>query len=140
MKRDTFIFYRSFWEAINELPENEQLPMIKAICAYALDGNEPKFKGMAKVIWTLIRPLLYKGWVKYLNGCKGGEHGIKGGAPKGNKNASRTTPKQPRNNPETTPYINKDINKDINLDINKDLSLEKKESLNNFLKIYLCQF
>ena len=33
MAREQFTFYRSFWEAMKALPQRDQLPFIKAVCA-----------------------------------------------------------------------------------------------------------
>ena len=110
--RNSFIFYRSFREALDQLEANERLVMYEAITAYALDGVEPQLSGTSRIMWTFVRPLLDANWRKYRNGCKGAEHGSKGGAPEGNKNAKKeksifvelpkTTPKQPQNNGKTT--------------------------------------
>ena len=74
---------------------------------YALDKKEPELTGFAKVLWKLIKPQIDANWVRFENGCKGGEHGFKGGAPMGNKNAEK---KQPQNNPKTTPNENVNVN------------------------------
>ena len=34
-ERKSFTFFISYWEAIEELPEKEQLPVLKAIIKYA---------------------------------------------------------------------------------------------------------
>lgn len=110
--RQSFIFYRSFREAIDQLEAGERLAMYEAITGYALDGVEPQLIGTSKIMWTFVKPLLDANWRKYRNGCKGAEHGYKGGAPEGNTNAKKeksifpevpkTTPRQPQNNPKTT--------------------------------------
>lgn len=97
-QRDSFIFYRSFFETLEELDTESQLPIYRAIAMYALDKREPKLTGLGKVLWRLIKPQIDANWQKFENGCKGGEHGCKGGAPVGNQNAR----KQPQNNPKTT--------------------------------------
>lgn len=97
-QRDSFIFYRSFFEAIEEVEAESQLPIYRAIAMYALDKKEPKLTGLGKVLWRLIKPQIDANWQRFENGCKGGEHGFKGGAPVGNQNAR----KQPQNNPKTT--------------------------------------
>lgn len=97
-QRDSFIFYRSFFEAIEEVEAESQLPIYRAIAMYALDKKEPKLTGLGKVLWRLIKPQIDANWQRFENGCKGGEHGFKGGAPMGNQNAR----KQPQNNPKTT--------------------------------------
>ena len=58
MNRAQFTFYRSYYEAIKELPKKEQTAVLLAICAYALDYEEPKLTGTASAIFTLIRPTL----------------------------------------------------------------------------------
>lgn len=109
--RDTFIFYRSFKEAIAELEDKDKLAIYEAITDYALDFLPPAFTtGYLKSIFNVIKPILDKNAERWRNGYKGKDSGAKGGAPIDNKNAL----KQPQNNPKTTP--NKDNNKDNNKD------------------------
>lgn len=75
MERAQFTFYRSYYEAIQSLPKREQTAVLLAVCAYALDNEEPKLSGMANAIFTLIRPTLDTGRKKALSGKKGGESG-----------------------------------------------------------------
>ena len=61
MKREQFTFYRSFWTAFKALPKKDQLPFLSAICAYALDGEEPpQMAGGALASFSLVRPVLDK--------------------------------------------------------------------------------
>jgi hypothetical protein len=100
--RDSFIFYRSFYEAINHLPEDQQLQIYKAIASYSLDFKEVNLKGISNAIFTLIKPQLEANKKRYLNGIKGAEHGVKGGKPK--------TPNKPQTNPKLTPNVNVNVN------------------------------
>lgn len=124
--RDSFIFYKSFQDAINECSQEEQLTLYRAIANYALYREDPELFGMAKACWVLIKPQLDANWKRYENGCKGGDYGSKGGAPKGNKNAykGKTTPKQPQNNAlaveKTTPNDNDNVNVNDNVNDNKN--------------------
>ena len=68
MERDSFIFYRSFYEAIKEVPDEEQLQIYKTITEYALNGNEIDNKGISKAIFTLIKPQLDANLKRYING------------------------------------------------------------------------
>lgn len=72
MERDSFVFYRSFFEAIEHLETMEQLEVYRAISDYSLNGNEPQLEGAALAIWILIKPQLDANWRKYENGKNGG--------------------------------------------------------------------
>lgn len=125
-ERDSFIFYRSFYEAIQKCPNDVRLELYDAIAQYSLNiGYEPKFSGIAEALWILIKPQLDANIKRYLNGKKGADGGAKGGAPKGNNNAakgdkqeqpktSKTTPKQPQNNPKITANNNYNLNENNN--------------------------
>ncbi len=106
MSRDSFVFYKSFFESIKELDNDTQLQVYNAICEYQFNDNEMNLTGIAKAIFTLIKPQLNANNSRYENGCKGG-------APKGNQNAK----KQPKNNLETTkkqPNDNVNVNDNVN--------------------------
>ena len=72
MKRDSFVFYRSFYEAIKELTDEEQLTMYKALAKYALEGELDELTGVWKVVFTLVKPQLDANNKKYTDGKKGG--------------------------------------------------------------------
>ena len=102
-KRESFVFYRSFNEAISECEESEQLIIYKAISNYALDRVEPELSGIAKICWSLIKPQLDANWKRFDNGCKGGcPSGIEKPSMRGNKNAL----KQNQNKTKTKPKQN----------------------------------
>ena len=132
-QRESFVFYRSFFEAIEEVEAEHQLPIYRGIAMYALDKKEPELTGFAKVLWKLIKPQIDANWVRFENGCKGGEHGSKGGAPMGNKNAEK---KQPQNNPKTTPNVNVNVNdnKESTNVPKKNFSLSIEKRKENFLE------
>ncbi len=102
MKRDGFIFYRSFYEAINDLPEQSQFLIYKSICAYGIDGIEPKLSGVELAIFTLVKPLLDSNNKKFKDGSKGADFGHLGGRPK-KKNPTGDKPKNPRRVKSKTP-------------------------------------
>ena len=101
-QRESFVFYRSFKDAMEVLNDTDKLIVYEAIADYALNMQEPHLSGFPRSLFTLIKPQLDANWRRYENGKRGAEHGAKGGAPIGNANASKgntTTPKQPQNNP-----------------------------------------
>lgn len=71
MERSQFTFYRSYFEAIKELPKKDQTAVLLAICAYALDSEEPQLSGTANAIFRLVRPTLDTGRKKAMGGKKG---------------------------------------------------------------------
>lgn len=80
--RDSFIFYRSFYEAIKGLPDNIRLEVFTAITEYALYGKQPeKLKPFARGMFTLIKPNLDTNTARYENGKKGGRKPKKAVAP-----------------------------------------------------------
>lgn len=68
--RDSAIFYRSFYEAIKELPSGNQLEVYNAVFEYALNFNAVELTGLSKTIFTLIKPQLEANIGKYKNGIK----------------------------------------------------------------------
>lgn len=69
-KREWFIFYRSFWEAINELPKDNQLELYKAISDYSFTLEEPELTGLSKTIWILIKPQIEANNRRFINWSK----------------------------------------------------------------------
>ena len=119
MQRDSFVFYRSFYEAIESLPKSKQLDVYRAIAAYALNGEEPKISGVSLSIFKISRPTLDKNLKKYENGCKGAKSGFLG-AQYGNRGGRRRNgdpPKTPQETPQKTPQkppYNENENENIN--------------------------
>lgn len=73
MERDSFIFYKSFYEAIADLPKDIKLEVLTAIIEYALLGRLPEnLKPFAKGMFTLIKPNIDVNTARFENGKKGG--------------------------------------------------------------------
>ncbi len=121
IKRDSFIFYRSFFEAINDLDDKQQLEIFRAISEYSLNDKLIELSGTSKTIFRLIEPQLLANKKRFLNGKLGAEHGSKGGRPKNPKK----TPKKPQDNPTSTP------NKNLNLNPNENLNLKSQLEILN---------
>ena len=91
--REGFVFYRSFFEAMKELPSEDFAIIFKALCDYALDDMTPDLTGIHKALFELIKPQIDANNRRY-------ENGKKGGAPVGNSNAAKKEkqPKTTKNN------------------------------------------
>lgn len=73
MERDSFIFYKSFYEAITNLPKDIRLEVLTAVIEYALFGRQPdSLKPFAKGMFTLIKPNIDANNTRRENGAKGG--------------------------------------------------------------------
>ena len=66
--RDSVVFYRSFYEAIQNLPEPEQVKAYTAIMEYALNGVQPEIDGVAAAIFLLVKPQIDANNKRYENG------------------------------------------------------------------------
>ena len=108
--------YRSYYDALKELPAEEFRDIVLAVCAYALDGEELELSGVARAIFTLIRPTLEVGRSKAENRSRAEQTSISaeqtGNSPEQTKNKPEQTqnkrkqtgnkPEQTRNKPEQT--------------------------------------
>nr|DAX66024.1 MAG TPA: hypothetical protein [Caudoviricetes sp.] len=112
MGRESFVFYRSFYEGINELPRDIQGEVLTAIMEYGLNGvTTENQKPITKAMFALIKPQLDANNQRF-------ENGKNGGAPKGNQNAR----KQPKNNQETTEKQPKNNQKQPNVNVNDNVN------------------
>jgi len=60
-KRGSAVFYESFHDAIEDLPEEMQLGVYRALCRYAFYGEEPETGGVASCMFKLMRDQLDNG-------------------------------------------------------------------------------
>ena len=118
-QRSSFVFYRSFSNAIDTLTdEEEQLKLYKAIVSYALDGTPPELTGVLAGYFELMRPQLDANYKKYLNGCKGKEYGVLGkeyGKQGGRPKKEKTPQKPPKNPPNDNVNDNENVNVNVNV-------------------------
>lgn len=121
--RNSFIFYRSFYEAIKDLPRDIQGEIYTAIMEYALYGKETEnLKPVAHSIFTLIKPNLQANISRYENGKKGGR-------------PPKKTEEKPNNNlTETEVKANKDKDKDKDKDDDKDYRKKVEPSSESVVK------
>ena len=113
MERESFVFYDSFYEAIEELPPATGANLLYAICAYALRGKELELNGVEKACFKLIKPQIDANNKKYLDGIKGTEYGKLGGRPK-KENPLGVFDE----NPKETPNVNVNVNDNVNENVN----------------------
>lgn len=90
-ERDGFYFYRSFRDALYQIPAKDQLPVLKAIIDFGIDGKEPEnLTPTQNALYLLSRPTLAKGRNKAANGKKGGSKQKANGKQNGSKKECAT--------------------------------------------------
>lgn len=120
-QKDSFVFYRSFFEAIKDLPDNEQLQLYKAICNLALDEVEIELDGIANTLFKLMKPNIIANTEKWKNGNKGGRP--KKPVDKNKKTTGYTKEK-------TSGFENKKPNENVNEDVNVNDNENEDEEKN----------
>lgn len=83
-KKESFVFYRSFYEALQNVPKKYRTEVYEAVFAYAFESREPSLTGVTRALWELIKPQLDASERRYENAKKGAEYGKLGGRPKKN--------------------------------------------------------
>lgn len=124
--RDSFIFYRSFYESIKELPAEQQSEVYTAVFEYSLNQNEIELSGISKAIFTLIKPQLDANLKRYANGSKGGRPKKEETKTKPKNNQKETKEKANDNENE-----NENVNNNQNKNIKKGLEFNLPEEFNN---------
>ena len=104
MKRDSFVFYRSFFESVEKLKKNDKLTLYSYICRYALGEEVEELTGVQSAIFDLIKPQIDANTRRY-------EGGKKGGRPK--------TKEKPNNNLGVT-IVEPNVNENVNVNVNEN--------------------
>ena len=114
MTRDSMVFYRSFFEAVEDLPPEDFKQAVTAIMRYGLDGTADDVKGVAKSILIMARPQIDKNNKRYENGTRGGRK------PNDNQTITKAEPKC------ISPKPNVNVNDNVN-DIKENTLKSVKE-------------
>jgi hypothetical protein len=122
--RDSMIIYRSFFEAIKELPEIQQAKAWNAIYEYSLNNKHIELTGMSKTVFTLIKPQLDANLKKYENGKKA----------KQKQTGSKTEANEYQNESKIVANVNVNVNDNVNeqsliLDFNLDQCKLEKDTI-----------
>lgn len=68
--RDSVLFYRSFYDALKNIPDEERLKVYDAIMEYSMYDNETALEGVAYAVFLLAKPQIDANNRRYENGCK----------------------------------------------------------------------
>lgn len=114
-KRDSAIIYRSFYEAIIDLPAENQIEVWNAVFEFSFNFKEVELNGISSTVFKLIKPNLEANNVRFTNGIKA----------KRKQNGSKTEANTKRTISKVEANKDKDVDKDNN-----------KISFNEFYDLY----
>ncbi len=120
--RESTVFYRSFYEAIKELDAELQAVVYSAIFEYALNFNEVELKGVAKTVFTLIKPQLDANQKRFENGNK----------PKVKQVISKQEAKLKQDISKVEANVNVNDNVNANVNDNENVNVNAKVSRSHF--------
>lgn len=124
--RDSFIFYRSFFEALLGMDKESQADCLMAIADYALNGTEPTLTPAVRLFFTLAKPQLDANNQRF-------ENGKKGGRPK-NQTETKTKPNENQTETKPEPNVNENVNVNVNEKEKNTLKGIEKEKIKKFIK------
>lgn len=133
--KESFVFYASFLEAIEELDDKNQLKIYKSITNFALKNEEPeKLTGICKAIFALIKPQITASNKRFEKSKKCAEFGKLGGRPKKEKTLKGFEKETLNVN------VNDNVNDNVNVNDNiKGFEKEKtKDPFINPIKTFFC--
>lgn len=108
---ESMVFYKSFYDAIKELPEDNRYEILKAIIEYGLLGVEPKLTGIPQAVFLLIKPQIDANNKRRENG----KYGVLGGRPKKKPTETKIKPiglsvTKPNGLSKKNPNVNVNVN------------------------------
>lgn len=117
MERDSFLFYRSFFDGLKELPDDIRVKAYDMIMNYALNGIEPEEGGVAKAIFAMARPQIDANNKRYAAA-------VKGGVAKASQSDAKAVPNTCQSDAKAVPNDNVNVNVNENV-IKREINKEK---------------
>lgn len=137
--KESFVFFKSIFKAIEIIPSAEiKAQAYQTIALYGLCGIEPPAEAdpYIHIIFAQAKIIMDNARNRYL-ACV--ENGKRGGAPKGNKNASKKQPKTTKDTTSDTTkkQANNNLNENVNVNVNiKEKEREKEKFLQSLSQKY----
>ena len=135
VERKSFVFYGSYDEAIRMLETPEQRDKLyRAIADYGLREVYPEDTGDKLVDMALkfVRPLIDANLERKE---RARENGKFGGAPKGNKNASKTTENNPKQPKTTKNKLNVNVNDTVTDTVTDNVTANANVNVNDNVNV-----
>lgn len=135
---ESFVFYKSFADAIENLPAEQYKAIVVALTTYALNGEEPDLSDpYVKALFTLMKPQVDANNRKREAGRKGGEQNqanpkLNEANPKQNEakgKQNEANPKQNQANPKQN-EANVNVNANVNANDNENANVNANANEN----------
>lgn len=109
--RDSFVFYRSFYEAMQGLSDEQKGQCFEVLANYAINGIEPdNMNPVVRLFFLMAKPIMDNNNQKYENGKLGGRPKNQTETKiKPNNNQTITKPKPSENQTETNVDVDVDV-------------------------------
>ena len=129
--KDSVVFYKSFFDAIEELPTKYQAAVYAAVCKYSFYGEIPELSGVAKALFIIMKANIDASEKRYAAAV---ENGKKGGRPKKDSEKLEETEEnpietenKPNQNPtetETEPNQNLNDNENVTVTVTENVTVD----------------
>ena len=129
--KDSVVFYKSFFDAIEELPTKYQAAVYTAVCRYSFYGEIPELSGVAKALFIVMKANIDAAEKRYTAAV---ENGKKGGRPKKDSEKNEEpeenpieTERKPIQNPtetETEPNQNLNDNENVTDTVTENVTVD----------------
>lgn len=127
--RNQFTFYKSYYDAIQDLPKRDQSDLILAVCAYAIYEEPPKGLSIAaSTAFKLIKPTLDSGRRKAESGALGGQANGKQSESNAQANGKQNGSKAEANRKQGESAREKEYKKEIEYEYEVEADAEGEEN------------
>lgn len=140
--KESFIFYRSFFEAIKSLDDRKRLKMFDLIANYALNSEEidTKYEICAQ-LFALIKPQILANNKRYSDGQKGGRPRKEKTTGFENKKTTGYSEKKPNENVNVNE--NENNNENVNVNVNAEVFEKTKKQdpyINPIKSLFISEY
>jgi hypothetical protein len=124
---DSFVFYRSFYEAIKDETDDVIASCVKALCTYALDDEEPELDASTRIFFRLVKAQIDANNRKRESGRKGGTKNKHDEASESKHEASESNAEANASNDEASESkheanVNANANANVNANANENVN------------------
>lgn len=144
MKRESFVFYASWLDAIKNLPRDMQGEVLVAIVEYGIAGEmSADLKPITKALMSMVKPQIDINRARYENGKKGGRKASEvvnenqtetKQKPNNNQNKTKTEPNATKGEPNVNVYVNDNYIKENNKKKNIRFSPPTIEEIQSYIQ------